>query len=230
MDERSIRDIIREEWKKLSALTWGQRFGYIWDYYKPLMVAILCVIAVISIGVSVYRNKQINHLLNVYMVNCAYDAMDPEAVAADFGEYIGGLGVHDEITIDTSIALDDENVSEYSMAAQMKVTALTAAGDMDVVLLDRKYFERYRDACGLMDLSKALSEEQLAQWADRIEYGKDEETGEEIPAGLNVKDAPLVKETNLYYGEEVYAVLMASAKNVEMGGTFLTYLMEGGGV
>ena len=134
MDERSIREIIREELKKLKGMTWGQRLGYIWDYYKPLMAAILAVILVISIGVSIYRNMQINHLLNVYFVNCNSTELDAQAITDDFAEYIGGIGAKDEILLDTSTILDAEDTSQYSMASQMKFTAVVAAGDVDVAM------------------------------------------------------------------------------------------------
>ena len=65
-------------------MTWGRSWGYIWDYYKPLMAAILAVILVISIGVSIYRNMQINHLLNVYFVNCNSTELDAQAITDDF--------------------------------------------------------------------------------------------------------------------------------------------------
>ena len=68
MDERSIREIIREELKKLKGMTWGQRLGYIWDYYKPLMAAILAVILVISIGVSIYRNMQLHSVYGYFLL------------------------------------------------------------------------------------------------------------------------------------------------------------------
>ena len=100
MDDRSIQETIREEWKKLSKLSWGERIVYIWDYYKPLMAAIACVILAISIGVSIYHNMQINTLLNAYFINCnALDA-DGDAIAADFAAYLGGIGEKDEIHVD----------------------------------------------------------------------------------------------------------------------------------
>ena len=168
MDERSIREIIREELKKLKGMTWGQRLGYIWDYYKPLMAAILAVILVISIGVSIYRNMQINHLLNVYFVNCNSTELDAQAITDDFAEYIGGIGAKDEILLDTSTILDAEDTSQYSMASQMKFTAVVAAGDVDVAIFDSEQYEKYRDGYGLEDLSKVLSEEQLSKWEDAI--------------------------------------------------------------
>ena len=226
MDERSIREIIREELKKLKGMTWGQRLGYIWDYYKPLMAAILAVILVISIGVSIYRNMQINHLLNVYFVNCNSTEMDAQAITDDFAEYIGGIGAKDEILIDTSTVLDAEDTSQYSMASQMKFTAVAAAGDIDVAVFDTEQYEKYRDGYGLEDLSKILSEEQLSKWKDSLVYGTDEETGKEIPVALDVQKASLMEQSKAYNGEKVYAVVMANSSHTDMSAKFLEYLMQ----
>lgn len=226
MDERSIREIIREELQKLKGMTWGQRIGYIWDYYKPLMVAILAVILVISIGVSIYRNMQINHLLNVYFVNCNSAEVDAQEITDDFAAYLGGIGAKDEILIDTSTVLDAEDTSQYSMASQMKFTAVVAAGDVDVAIFDAEQYEKYRDGYGLEDLSKVLSEEQLSKWQDSIVYGKDEETGKEIPVALKVQDAPLITKYNAYNGEEAYAAVLVNSEHTDMSAEFLDYLME----
>lgn len=143
MDGRSIQETIREEWKKLSKLSWGERIVYIWDYYKPLMAAIACVILAISIGVSIYHNMQINTLLNAYFINCnALDA-DGDAIAADFAAYLGGIGEKDEIHVDTMTTLDDEDMSNYGTANQMKMTAYIAAGDVDVLLLNQSAYDKY---------------------------------------------------------------------------------------
>lgn len=226
MDERSIREIIREELKKLKGMTWGQRLGYIWDYYKPLMAAILAVILVISIGVSIYQNMQINHLLNVYFVNCNSAEMDAQAVTDDFAEYIGGIGEKDEILIDTSTVLDAEDTSQYSMASQMKFTAVAAAGDIDVAVFDAEQYEKYRDGYGLEDLSNVLSEEQLSRWEDALVYGKDEETGEEIPVALDVQKVSLIEKYDVYNGEKAYAAVMANSSHTDMSAKFLEYLMQ----
>ena len=174
MEDRSIRETIREEWKKLSKLSWGERIVYIWDYYKPLMVAIACVILAISIGVSIYHNMQINTLLNAYFINCnALDA-DWDAIAADFAAYLGGIGEKDEIHVDTMTTLDDEDMSNYGTANQMKMTAYIAAGDVDVLLLNQSAYDKYDGSGAFADLSTLLTKEQLDYMADAILESIDE--------------------------------------------------------
>ena len=97
-----------------------------------------------------------------------------------------------------------EDTSQYSMASQMKFTAVVAAGDVDVAIFDSEQYEKYRDGYGLDHLSKVLSEEQLSEWEDALAYGKDEETGKEIPVALDVQKASLMEQSNAYDGEKVY--------------------------
>lgn len=224
MEPKSIREIVREEWKKLSALTWKQRFGYIWDYYKPLMAAILVVICAIGIGVEIYQNKQINHLLEVYLVNSNSYEIDSGAMTAEFEEYIGGIGPKDEITIDTSLMIGGND--QYSVSAQMKLTAVTAAGTVDVILFTQEGFDQYRDSDALQNLTKILNEDQLAQWSELLEYGKDPETGEHAPIAVRADQSSIVQKYHAYYEEPVYAVVMANAPHPEMSAQFLQFLME----
>lgn len=252
MDDRSIRETIREEWRKLSKLSWGERIVYIWDYYKPVMVAIAGVILVISIGVSIYHNMQINTLLNAYFINCnALDA-DGDAIASDFAAYLGGIGDRDEIHVDTMTTLDDEDMSNYGTANQMKMTAYIAAGDVDVLLLNQSAYDKYDAAGAFADLGTLLTKEQLEQWSDLLVYGEVEKqtesetdtassddgketssaqdtTSAEVPVALKMQDAPVIKEFNAYYDEPVYAVILGNSKHTDTAVEFLDYLLGGTG-
>ncbi|MDD6662010.1 MAG: hypothetical protein PUE72_09895 [Lachnospiraceae bacterium] len=254
MDDRSIRETIREEWKKLSKLSWGERIVYIWDYYKPLMVAIAGVILAISIGVSIYHNMQINTLLNAYFINCnALDA-DGDAIASDFAAYLGGIGEKDEIHVDTMTTLDDEDMSNYGTANQMKMTAYIAAGDVDVLLLNQSAYDKYDGSGAFADLTTILTKEQLADWSDLLVYGEVEKQteseadttssdtaetisaqentsgGTEVPVALKMQDALVIKEFNAYYDEPVYAVILGNSKHTDTAVEFLDYLLGGTGV
>lgn len=226
MDEKSIKQIVREELKKLSGLTWGQRLGYIWDYYKPLMVAILVIIAVISIGVSAYRNLQINHIFQAYLINCNSYETDADQIIAEFAEYIGGIGKDDEITIDTSMTYDPDDATEYGMASQMKLVTLGAAGEIDVLIGDEPLLDHYMESGGLQDLTDILSEEQLAAWEDDLVEGTDPEEGTTGIYALKLTESPVLARYAAYpEGSDCYAMLFVSGKHTELSVRFLEYLM-----
>lgn len=219
-DEKTLKEIIREELKKLSKLTWGQRFGYIWDYYKPLMAGIIGIIMLISLGVTIYHNMQLNNLIQVYMIDCNSPGINNEEISAEFGEYIGGIGANDVITIDTSIMLDDV-ASEYGMTGTVKMMALTAAGDIDIALMNEQTFDQYEKQDFFVDLHEILTPEQLEKWSDRLVTGK--ATG--TVCALELTDAPLLERYNAFWGQKVYGGVVASGENMTYCSDFFEYLM-----
>lgn len=224
MEDKTWRDIIREEWGKLSQLTWGQRLGYIWDYYKPLMAAVLAVIFIISTGVTIYHNLQLTDILQVYFIDCNALEVDSEEMVKSFTEYLGGLDEKDVITIDVGISLDENGSAAY--AEQIKFTALVSNGDIDILLLGPELFEKYQKEGYFLELSEILSEEQQQAWSECLVYAENPEDGQSGAFALNVQDFPVIQEYNAYYGEPVYAAVMSNAKHVDLCDDFLNYLAE----
>jgi len=223
-----VRDKIREEWGKLRLLSWKARFAYVWDYYKPVMVGIIAVIAVINIGITIYHNLQIDTLLYVYLINCNTYYVDSETLTADFTEYLGEtegieLAQNEEIDIDTSMILDDDDYST-SYTYQMKLAAVISARQCDVMLMDVEKFEEYAGMSYFMDLRELLTDEQLEEWADRIVYLEDEE-GETIPCAIDLTDSPIVEENMIYY-DTVYGGVVGNSENLEMRITFFEWLLS----
>lgn len=225
MDDRSIKETVRMELKKLAGLSWGQRIGYIWDYYKPLMVAILVIIACISMGVTIYHNLQINHIFQAYLINSNSFNLDTDQMTADFTDYIGGIGEKDEITIDTSMTYDENDNSQFGMASQMKLVTYGAAGEMDLLIGDDALYDHYAQSGGMMDMTEVLSEEELDIWEDYLVWETDPETGEEFIAALKLNASPVLEELQAYPAGDVYAMIPLSAKHPDMSRKYLEYLM-----
>ncbi len=218
-DKKTLKEIIREELEKLSKLTWGQRFGYIWDYYKPLMAAIFGVIFVIVIGVNIYHNLQLKQLLNVYLLNSNSFEIDTDQIAAGFGEYIGGLGEDDVVTVDASLDLTD-TTSQYGIAAQTKFTALISAAEVDILILDRESYERYSEMEYFADLSDVLSAEQMEKWADLLVQGE----GTEAMQGLDLTGSPILEQYNAYGDDTYYGAVVLNGEHLNLCDDFFEYL------
>lgn len=220
MDEdKKLRVVIREELKKMSGMTWGQRLGYIWDYYKPLLAAILGIFVAIYIGVTIYHNLQQIDVIQVYMVDSNALDIDTEEIAAEFGAFIGGLKKNEVITIDTSLTENEDDVSQYAMASRVKVMALTSGGGMDMLLLKEEVYEKYLAEGMLQAMDDILSEEQKEKWSDLLM----ESSGKIY--GVDVQDSPVLQRYNAYNGEKVYAVLSVNAAHLEMCDDFLEYIL-----
>ncbi len=225
MDDKSLKDTIREEWKKLSGLTWGKRLGYIWDYYKPLMLGFLGILMVISVAAAMIRNARTETVFQGCLINSAGILSDiPEQMSQEFGDYLGGLEKNQEILI-TTMGYDPEDVSQYGVANQMKLTTMMAAGDLDVFLMDEETYGELQNLGAFRDLQELLTQEQLEAWEDLLHYDKDAETGEEGIFALRLDGAPVIEKYQLYSGP-VYAAVMTGSGRPETGIQFFQYLMS----
>lgn len=220
-DKKSVKQVIREELKKLSTLTWGQRFVYVWDYYKLLMAAVLLVIALISLGVTIYKNKQLNQLLTVYMVNCNSIVLNSKEISDEFITSIGGISEKDVIRVDTTVYLSDDG-SQYSMANQVKITAMVSSGNVDLMLMDPEMFSIYAEQDYFRDLSEVLSEEQMKKWSDLLIT--DEKTGK--IQGIDLTEAPALQKREAYFGDTVYGGVILNSTRLEFCDDFFEYLMS----
>ncbi|MCC8049188.1 MAG: hypothetical protein LIP10_00820 [Clostridiales bacterium] len=216
-----IKDKIREETGKLKLLSWKDRLIYVWDYYKPQMAGILAVIFVIYLGVTIYHNLQIDTIFSVYMVNCDSYTVDDEALLADFTDYAGGLEDNEEIVIDTSVFLDEDD-SSYSYAYQMKFTAVLTAKMVDVILADPDTMEEYAAYSYFIDLRDILTEEQLAEWSELLVYLEDQD-GESAPYAIDLTGTAVADEYGLY-DDTVYGAVVINGENIEMAPTFFDWM------
>ena len=223
--EKSLKETVKEEWKKLSSLTWGQRFGYIWDYYKPLMAAVVILVMVVSIAVTVVHNVRLNRIFNAYLVNCNSYETDPDLISGEFAEYIGGIGSNDQMTVDATLSFNPDEVSEYSMAGQMKTTALLAAGEIDLMILDESAYQGYFGSDVFQELSSVVSREQLDAWKDHLAEGpsSDENAGKWY--AVDVRDSPVLARGNSYGGQAAYAVIVPGTEHLELCVKFINYLL-----
>ncbi|MCD7745507.1 MAG: hypothetical protein LUI13_09540 [Lachnospiraceae bacterium] len=225
MDDRKLKDRIRDEWGKLKTLSWKARLAYVWDYYKLQMVIIVVIILAINLGFTIYHNLQIDTLLYVYMVNCNTYYVDPDELVEDYTEYLGGIGDKEEISMDTSVLLDEEDYST-SYANQMKFTAVISAQMADVVLMDEENFEEYAGWSYFFDLREVLTEEQLEQWSDLLVYMENED-GESAPYAINLTDAPKLQEYDVYPDTStVYGGVIVNGVNVDATSEFFDWLFS----
>ena len=228
-DEKTLKQIIREELGKLAKLSWGQRFVYIWDYYKPLMAVILGIIFLISIGVTIYHNMQLEYLLNVYFINSNALELDSNVLTAEFEEYLGGIGEKEVVTVDTTIDLTDDT-SQYGIAAQMKMTAMIAAKSIDLLVVDESTFEQYMEQAYFADLTDIFTEEQLEEWSDLLLTADgtkvSEADGDAAVYALDLTEAPGVTRYNTYYGNKAYGVVAVNAQHLDLCDEFFSFMLE----
>lgn len=166
-------------------LSLGQKFQYIWDYYKIPLIASVIIIAVV---VSFIQEKatQKNTVLNLLCINSKLStgSIDTNQLFPNLLENNGYDTSKYEISINTnmSINVDNNGLNYQNMAV---LAAHFSAHDYNICFMDDDTFEYYAKEMTFRDLSDYLDTDILDKYADYITYATDN-AGSKYPCGIRL--------------------------------------------
>lgn len=134
------------------------RIWYIFEYYKFHMIAVILFISLLwVIGTSIYRQSFTTRLTFAVINDYSGGNSSMEPLEKGLKEALG-LGKKDLVEIDSGLFIntDENQSSEYSYASMAKITALTAGGDLDIMIGDPKTLEHYASQDAFLDLKDFL--------------------------------------------------------------------------
>lgn len=245
----SVNDEIREQQRKLKGKPLKEKWAYFWEYYKIHTIVTICVtLAVISLIHTIVSQK--DSALDVGLVNAFLkDGIEAQDVAADFAAYAQIDTEEYDVVIDPDLYVDYGGQDQYSYINMQKLTAMAAAGSLDVILTNEEYIDHNISAGLFIDLHEYFTDEELAEYEDRLIYrtvptedveydtvlaeGGDTESAEEtadvadtgedaIPIGIDVRDSKYLYSDQM----EAWFCVVSTAQNVDNAKLFLEYLLE----
>ena len=219
-----MKEIIKQERKKLKDLTFKQKLEYIWDYYKPIMAGIIGIIVIISVVVSIVRGSQIETELNVAFINSYVYDDDVAALYEGFLEYSGLNGAKQRVDFDTTYSLSTENENQATMANQMKISAVIAAQSLDVMIMPKDIYQNYLIMGAYQDLNQAMDSEFMQEHRELWQMDKQEDDTAEKVYALKLKENH--KLGKVYEGQEVYVAVVTNTTKEENAVAFLKYLLS----
>ena len=159
-ERESLRKSIQGEKKKLRDMTWGERFQYIWDYYKiPIITVIVAVITVVSL-VRHYATLKEDVLFGV-IVNA--NAQGVTTFSSDLDAYLE-LGDKEGTFLENGLWLN----ATATFESETKLTCYIAAHDLDYFLGDADAMNYFAKQGLISDLEKILPEELYTYFQDHI--------------------------------------------------------------
>lgn len=169
----SVGDEIREERRKaMSRMSPKEKFAYFWDYYKfHALTAVVLVIALVSFIYQYATHK--DYGFYAVLVNAGVSDPSsslPEQWAAQFQEYAAIDPTEYEVYIDTSMSVSSTDFSQYSMANQEKIMAMTQTGSINTLIAETETFEKYAQAEYFYPLEEVLSAEELEKYRPYFYY------------------------------------------------------------
>ena len=136
MDKKEKRQFEKEKLKEMSG---RQKLEYLWMYYKVWLLVPIGIALLVWVGVTMYRSKTEEVLLNVVVadgIGSSYDEVEQELkdrIQADGNNQTGKF---------------NNSLSAATYQGEMAFTTLVAAESIDVVVCPEEFYEEYKDVMG----------------------------------------------------------------------------------
>ncbi len=191
---KGVQDEIKQQHMKTKDMSFKERLGYFWYYYKIHTIAAIIIIALVSIFIHDMVTAKDTSFYGI-MLN-AY-ALEGNALEASFSEYAGLDTENYECFIDTSTVLSYQSQTGYDYSTFQKLAAMMQTKELDAVVADGQVFYSFSFNGMFMNLEELLSPEELDRYKsenrvyyiDYAEVRRSEELDENDPAVLADSEA-----------------------------------------
>jgi hypothetical protein len=123
----------------LKSMSRKEKIEYIWDYYKLHIISVIVVIAVIASFIHGQLTK-IDYVVNVTIIGNAINESKKEEAEKKFTSLVIKEGEQRKQALFDVITTDK---SELSYEMMQKFVVRIAAGEIDVVILDKGFFDSF---------------------------------------------------------------------------------------
>lgn len=232
----SIRDEIREQNKKsFREMNFKDKVKHFWHYYKIHVGVIAIIIAFITY--LILHNtlfKPLPYGFAGYALSSNYyAAVDLSKIESFINDFAATAEISTDdyqVVFDVSNAVNPDSVDMLDMAVDMKIVNAGEHGEVDVLIgsseqidfyIINNFYHKTLDQILPEDLFHQLDEQNL------IYYYYDEESDAEYAIGIYIKDAPRIRELELY-NEDVEPILAicALSDRTNTSVEFVRYIFE----
>ena len=211
----------------LKPMSWKDRVEYLWTYYKVVLVAVVVVLAIISLVVSAIQSKHIQTLYSGALINLSVEREDRDEMVNELTALLDGDGKNRIVKL-TDIAYipgnDPENF-EVNDAGAMKLAMLVTTGSLDFILTDDDTYGELIEREPYANLQNILTQEQQTQLKDNMIWRKADGENPSYPMALDISSTAFAKAV-APYEKVVYLVFVGNTENSERNQAFLDYILN----
>jgi len=218
----SFKERMNIEKEKLKQMDTKGKVEYIWEYYKFWIIGTLAMMILIYGLVDAQIENSKETYIYVTMVNSQLVSSGETSLLDDFADSIGIDTSEKKVILDTSIQMDAEVSSEYSMNSSAKMFAQFAAKTIDVTVMNKDMIDFFDDKDAFASLDKVLPADFYNAHKDNFITGTDSE-GNEYICAMDISDSVIFQESNAY-SETPYFSIVSNTENLDNSIQFLEYL------
>lgn len=245
-----LMDEFREERQAIRQKSLKEKLSYFFDYYKWHTVAVITLVAVV-ISLTVHLINRKDCALYVGLLNTA-ELEQTETYRQQFEEYAGIDSSEYEAIFDTSMLIQPGGRDQMSAVSYQKLTAFTAAGDLDVLICSPDITEFYVGRGIFCDLRDILSPEQTALYESRFFYvdqtvldaiqeaskkgedyepvfsdpGNPEAMENPVPVGICLDDCQRLKESIHFTDDTQVLSVISNSSKIDTALKFIDYVLQ----
>lgn len=155
--DRTRQEKREMEKEKLHGMKFKEKIEYIWTYYKSWMAVALAILLVcVIIGQSIY-NSRFESVCSIVVLNNL--TLDQETLQEDIRNLLQDEDKYHTVEVDCSMSLADRENADYNSI--MKITALFAAQDMDIMIAPAEWLEYFASQEAFLTAEAYLTEEEM---------------------------------------------------------------------
>ena len=200
----------------LKGMTWKEKAEHIWEYYRYMLLAALCVLMIVGgllWGMIVPQPElhiggaQCNMELTIEGYDYLTGDFQRDVLGKEDGQStLSTFWFYGEYTVDTV---------EDNYGAHNSVTAYVETQKLDYMLVDLFSFRYFAGDRLFMDLRQILTEEELAELdaQDLLLYEEDVTTGQKTPTAINIVNTALIQQQS--EATECYLVFIRNTPRKE---------------
>lgn len=207
---------------KLRPLSFREKTGYIFMYYKGWMLALLLVVMAAGyVGDAVVQShKEI--ILQGFFTNDEGNFFPAEQLEQDYAAILG-LGRRQRIVFDDDLYIDlNDEATEYTAASNGKLIAYMAVGELDFVVTTQAVYEHYAGDVPMQDFSQLLPETLYNALADRLITGTDKD-GNPAPVALDMRESRFLSGADTDDGTRYVMFVPYNAPHTDALCAFIAY-------
>ena len=219
---QSLSDEIREQNAKLKNASLKDKLLYFKDYYLLTTLGVIVICAfVFSLAYTMITAPR-DTAFGAFFFNDTGDSSNTELID-HFVEYMGIDSSKQNAYIDSSMVYS-ANFSDFDAYAQLeKAMAAITASDLDVIVGDTETIDYFAKCDCLGDITTILPDDLLETHKDHLYYAETG-SGESVPVGIDVTDAPKLNAYYYYVDKEPVFGYVINSDKIDNVIAFLRYI------
>ncbi|MBE6975938.1 MAG: hypothetical protein E7439_01915 [Ruminococcaceae bacterium] len=208
-----LKDYFKQLKIDLAPMTFGQKVDHIWTYNKELILITIGVLVLVVALLTAFLSKP-DVVFSGYILNINLSEEGTAYLSTGFRDVVDASG---KKTVELNSGIynpESANAGETSYTTVIQLSALCSDQSLDYMITDESALQAQSINGLCMDLQDFFSEEEFAQWKDRILYVKTEE-GSSVPVGVNISETKFA-EACVTSHKAVYLSFIVNTKNPDL--------------